>query len=81
MFQKYIIRDFHPLVLFYAFGGFLLLLDIPLAIRLFSSWAANGVVPGMTALTIVFCTFLGFQSILFAMLFDMEANRDLKGTP
>ena len=81
MTHKYVIRDFHPLVLFYAFGAFLLLLDIPLAIRLFSTWATEGFIPKVTALAIFFCTSIGFQSLLFAMLFDMEANRDLKGSP
>ncbi len=79
MVQKYVIRDFHPLILFYAFGFLLLLLDIPLAIRLFYRWSLDGMVPPTTALTIVFVTILGFQSMLFAMLFDMEANRELKG--
>jgi glycosyltransferase involved in cell wall biosynthesis len=79
MVQKYVIRDFHPLVLFYSFGGLLLLLDIPFIIRLFVLWALNGNIPPITALAILFCTFLGLQSILFAMLFDMESNRELKG--
>jgi len=79
MFQKYVIRDFHPLVLFYSFGSLLLLLDVPLILRLFHLWNLQGHVPQITALTIVFCTFIGFQSLLFAMLFDMEANRELKG--
>ena len=79
MTQKYIVRDFHPLVLFYAMGLFLLALDVPLVLRLFGYWIANGSVPQMTALAVLFCTITGFQSLLFAMLFDMEANRDLKG--
>jgi hypothetical protein len=79
MFQKYVVRDFHPLVLFYAMGFFLFLIDIPLIVRLFAVWVTNGYVPEMTALSVLFCTVLGFQSLLFAMLFDMEANRDLKG--
>lgn len=79
MTQKYIIRDFHPLVMFYALGGFLLLLAIPFAVRLFALWIWMGSVPEITALTLMFCLFMGFQMILFAMLFDMEANRDLKG--
>ncbi len=79
MVQKYIIRDFHPLIFFYAFGGFLLLLDIPLIVRLIVLWTTEGFAPPMTALAILFCTFMGMQSILFAMLFDMEANRELKG--
>jgi len=79
MVQKYIIRDFHPLIFFYAFGGFLLILDIPLIVRLFYFWATVGNIPKINALAILFCTFMGMQSILFAMLFDMEANRELKG--
>ncbi len=79
MIQKYVIRDFHPLVFFYFLGTLLLLLDVPLVIRLLYLWWQMGSVPPMTALSILFCTVLGFQSILFAMLFDMEANKDLKG--
>ncbi|MEZ4272069.1 MAG: glycosyltransferase family 2 protein [Myxococcota bacterium] len=79
MTQKYIIRDFHPLVFFYALGAFLFCLDIPLGARLISLWYTQGAVPQMTALAMLFCTILGFQSLLFAMLFDMEANRELKG--
>ena len=79
MFQKYIIRDFHPLVLFYTFGAFLLLLDIPLVVRLIYHRIIDGRIPPINALTVVFVTIMGFQSILFAMLFDMEANKDLKG--
>jgi hypothetical protein len=79
MVQKYIIRDFHPLIFFYAFGSLLLLIDIPLIVRLFYYWAVDGNIPKINALAILFCTFMGMQSILFAMLFDMEANRELKG--
>jgi glycosyltransferase involved in cell wall biosynthesis len=79
MFQKYVIRDFHPLVLFYSFGTFLLFLDIPFTVHFFYLWHRNGHVPEITLLSIIFCTFLGFQSILFATLFDMEANKSLKG--
>ena len=79
MSQKYIIRDFHPLVLFYSFGAFLLVLDIPLLIRLIYYRIIDGRIPPTNALILVFLTIIGFQSILFAMLFDMEANKDLKG--
>jgi len=79
MIQKYIIRDFHPLVLFYTFGFVLFLLDIPLIARLLYLWATTSYIPKINALAILFCTFIGMQSILFAMLFDMEANRELKG--
>lgn len=79
MVQKYIIRDFHPLILFYAMGAFLLAADVPLIVRMLWRWWEFGQVPPINALTVVFCSVLGFQSLLFAMLFDMEANRDLKG--
>jgi glycosyltransferase involved in cell wall biosynthesis len=79
MLQKYVIRDFHPLVLFYCFGGMLLLADIPLLVRFFYLWISMGAVPPITAMAILFCTIVGLQSLLFAMLFDMQANRDLKG--
>ena len=79
MIQKYIIRDFHPLVLFYTFAVLLILVDIPLIIRLFVQWGVSGKIPSINALAILFCTFTGLQSLLFAMLFDMEANRELKG--
>jgi len=78
MAHRYVIRDFHPLVLFYVFGGALLLVDVPLIARLFAVWYASGSIPAINALAVVFCTLMSFQSILFAMLFDMEANRDLK---
>lgn len=80
MIQKYVIRDFHPLVLFYLFGALLLLLDVPLGLRLIWKWAATGEIPQLTALAAAGVTILGFQSLLFAMLFDMENNRELKGS-
>jgi len=79
MVQKYVIRDFHPLVLFYGFGLGILSLDLPLLVRFFYRWHLDQAVPEITMLAIMFCTFLGLQSLLFAMLFDMEANRDLRG--
>ena len=79
MWQKYVIRDFHPLVLFYAFAALLFLLDVPLTARLVWHALETHRVPPINALTVVFFTLVGFQSMLFAMLFDMEANRELKG--
>jgi hypothetical protein len=78
MIHRYVIRDFHPLVLFYAFGSVLLLVDLGLIARLIAVWYSSGSIPAINALAVVFCTLMSFQSILFAMLFDMEANRDLK---
>lgn len=79
MLAKYVIRDFHPLVLFYAMGFAMLMLDIPLGARLAIRWHELGSVPPITALSISFFTIAGLQSLFFAMLFDMEANRPLRG--
>lgn len=78
MVQKYIIRDFHPLVLFYFFGFGLFFLDIPLIFRFFYQWSLNGSVPEITFIAILLCTISSLQFLLFAMLFDMESNRELK---
>lgn len=79
MLAKYVIRDFHPLVLFYLMGIGMLCLDIPLSARLAVRWYEMGTVPPITALSLTFFTIAGLQSVFFAMLFDMEANRALRG--
>ncbi len=76
--QKYVIRDFHPLVFFYAFGvvmltaGFVLGL-LELVLRL----AGNAITPASIVLVAVLLI-AGLQMTLFAMWFDMEANKDLR---
>lgn len=76
--EKYIIRDFHPLIFFYAFGGIFKLMTVVLFIRLFYKWFSEGHIPPMNALAAMFCFMASAQFILFAMWFDMEANKDLK---
>jgi glycosyltransferase involved in cell wall biosynthesis len=78
MAQKYVIRDFHPLVFFYAFGvlmtlvGFLLgVLEVLLRI------SGNEITPA-TIVLVALLLIAGLQLTLFAMWFDMEANKDLR---
>lgn len=73
--EKYIIRDFHPLVFFYLFGMGLLVLSIPLMIRFFYKWYTTLYVPPITALALMFVLISGFQFIFFAMWFDMSYNK------
>ena len=76
--HKYVIRDFHPLVFFYAFGvlmtlaGFLLgLIEVVLRI------AGNEITtPTIVLVAVLFIA--GLQMTLFAMWFDMEANKELR---
>lgn len=78
MVQKYVIRDFHPLVFFYGLAGLLLFLCLPLLARLLWFWAADGVIPKINALALMFSGITGLQSLFFAMWFDMESNRSLR---
>jgi len=76
--EKYVIRDFHPLVFFYAFGilmtlAGLLLGTVEVILRLLGN--------EITTPTIVLVALLlisGSQFTLFAMWFDMESNKDLR---
>lgn len=74
LFYKYMIRDFHPLVFFYLMG--LLLLPIGLCFGIFLIYL-QAVGYGVSGPKAVFCALLiltGFQSLIFAMLFDMESS-------
>jgi hypothetical protein len=78
MWQKYVIRDFHPLVFFYVFGLFSLLFGLGLGIYQIvikaEGYAATAGVVVLIALLLLF----GLLFTLFAMWFDMESNKDLR---
>jgi len=79
MLNKYIIRDFHPLVFFYGAGFLTGTIGFALFIRLIALWISRGYIPQITALAVAFFAIVSLQFTMFAMWFDMEANRDLKG--
>lgn len=76
--EKYIIRDFHPLVFFYFFGFLLQLLSIPLFIRYVYYWIEYDHIPKVNFLAWMFAVIMGVQFILFAMWFDMDSNKHLR---
>ena len=76
--QKYIIRDFHPLIFFYFLGIIFMLVTVCLTIRLGIRWYEDGYVPEITALTTMFSFMSSSIFTLFAMWFDMESNKHLK---
>jgi len=78
LFKKYMIRNFHPLVLFYFMGLFLNLVSIPLLVRFVYYWITAGTIPKVNFLAWMMLTILGVQFLLFAMWFDMEENRHLE---
>ncbi|MBL4651310.1 MAG: glycosyltransferase family 2 protein [Flavobacteriales bacterium] len=76
--EKYIIRNFHPLVLFYFTGFVFLFITAILSFRLVYLWIDYGYVPMMTALFMLFTSSNAILFSLFAMWFDMEVNKGLK---
>jgi glycosyltransferase involved in cell wall biosynthesis len=78
MWQKYVIRDFHPLVFFYLMAFALLTAGFLLGVRLTIRWATTGVIPRINALALMSSVIAGLQSLFFAMWFDMEYNKNLR---
>jgi glycosyltransferase involved in cell wall biosynthesis len=79
--EKYIIRDFHPLIFFYTLGGFFLFTTFALMIRVLYYKFTIGFFPPTGSLAAFFSFTSASLFTLFAMWFDMEANKDLKGLP
>jgi glycosyltransferase involved in cell wall biosynthesis len=76
--QKYVIRDFHPLVLFYALGILMTTVGLALgAVEVVLRLAGNELTVG-TVVLIALLLISGTQFTLFAMWFDMESNKDLR---
>jgi glycosyltransferase involved in cell wall biosynthesis len=76
LWQRYVVRDFHPLVLFYLFAFFnIFFLIIPLIVRFFYMYSIEGMAPRTTMIILVFLLITTFQSILFAIWMDMDYNR------
>ena len=76
--QKYLIRDFHPLVLFYLFGMLFLLAGIVLGLVEAGLRIAGNAIPVATIVLVAILLIGGLQLTLFAMWFDMETNKNLR---
>ena len=76
--EKYIIRDFHPLIFFYCMGLTLFPAGSIFGCCLFLYRLCVGTVATTTALFAAFLIISGLQSLFFAMLFDMDYNKHLK---
>src|SRR5438132_7324634 len=76
--EKYVIRDFHPLVFFYLLG--LLMTSVGLGLGI-SEAVLRFLGHQITVATIVLVALLltsGTQFMLFSMWLDMESNKDLR---
>ena len=76
--EKYVIRDFHPLVLFYFLGFILTPSGVVFGWYLLIFRLFVGPVAATSALFAAFFAISGLQSLFFAMWFDMEYNKELK---
>lgn len=77
LWKRYVILDFHPLVLFYLFSlGNTLVLIIPLLIRFVYMYLTTGEFPKTTFSILVFTFLITFQSVLFGIWMDMDYNKN-----
>ena len=76
--EKYILRDFHPLVFFYGMGLTLFPLGTILGLYLVLYRLFVGTVAVTSALFAAFLIISGLQSLFFAMWFDIDYNKHLK---
>jgi glycosyltransferase involved in cell wall biosynthesis len=76
LWRRYVVLDFHPLVLFYLFAFFnLLFLLIPMSVRFVYMYARYREMPFTTLTVLIFTVLITFQSVLFAVWMDMDYNR------
>src|SRR5215203_4298848 len=76
--EKYVIRDFHPLVFFYALGFLMTFAGLVLGIVETVLRLMGNELPVATIVLVALLLISGPQFTLFAMWFDMESNRDLR---
>jgi glycosyltransferase involved in cell wall biosynthesis len=78
MAHKYVIRDFHPLVFFYAFGVLMTLAGFVLGVLEVVLRILGNEITTPTIVLVALLFIAGLQLTLFAMWFDMEANKELR---
>jgi glycosyltransferase involved in cell wall biosynthesis len=76
--EKYVIRDFHPLVFFYVFGFLMAVLGLGLGIAEVVLRIMGNAVSAGTVVLVALLLIFGSQFTLFAMWFDMESNKELR---
>ena len=76
--EKYVIRDFHPLVFFYVFGFLFSLIGLVLGVTVTILRILGNELSVGTVVLVALLLMMGLLFTLFAMLFDMESNKELK---
>ncbi len=78
LWEKYVKRDFHPLVFFYVMGFIATVAGVLLGMVVVGYRIAGYSIPIATVVLVALLVISGLQFTLFAMWFDMESNKDLK---
>jgi glycosyltransferase involved in cell wall biosynthesis len=78
MLQKYVIRDFHPLVFFYVLGFVMSVTGLALGIAEVVLRILGNQITAGSGILVALLLIFGSQFTLFAMWFDMESNKDLR---
>jgi glycosyltransferase involved in cell wall biosynthesis len=76
--EKYVIRDFHPLVFFYALGLVMSACGFALGVLETVLRILGNSVSVATVVLVAMLLIFGVQFLLFAMWFDMESNKELR---
>jgi glycosyltransferase involved in cell wall biosynthesis len=76
--EKYVIRDFHPLVFFYVLGILMTTAGVILGLVETVLRILGNEITTPTIVLVALLLISGTQFILFAMWFDMESNKDLR---
>ena len=77
LFKKYLFANFHPLFLLYMASFLAFLLDVPVALRFFHAYHARHEIYYAHLTVLAFLASFSFQSLVFAMWFDMNDNERL----
>ncbi len=78
LWEKYVKRDFHPLVFFYVLGFVATAAGVLLGLVVVGYRIAGNSIPIATVVLVALLVLSGSQFTLFAMWFDMESNKDLR---
>jgi len=78
LWQKYVIRDFHPLVFFYVLGIIMSIAGFALGVAEVVLRILGNDITAATIVLVALLLIFGSQFTLFAMWFDMESNKDLR---
>ena len=77
MWNKYVLRDFHPLALLYFSGLALLIFNVHYILKIVKFAFSPEAIPENFLIKFMFVTIMGIQFVLFAMWMDIQDNERL----